>query len=293
MSIAVLTSNETGANSLADINANFADLDTTKADLASPNFTGNPVFPTPFTVGATSVTTTGTELNYVAGTTSSLQSQIDSKAPINSPTLVTPTLGVATATSINGIGIAGTSGKTITTTDNTTLANAAITLGNGKVISLLENLTIPVDPNADSILFWDDSAAASTWLSIGSGLAITDTTISATGSGTGITWSEVTGTTQSAAVNSGYITNNVAMVTVTIPTTAAVGDIVEIVGKGAGLWTVAQNASEIIHFGDLNTTTGTGGSLVSTHRRDCIRLICVVANTEWSVMSSQGNITIV
>ncbi len=41
------------------------------------------------------------------------------------------------------------------------------------------------DPNADRIMFWDDSAGAVTWLTAGSGLSITDTTISATGSGGG------------------------------------------------------------------------------------------------------------
>lgn len=41
------------------------------------------------------------------------------------------------------------------------------------------------DPNADRIMFWDDSAGAVTWLTVGTGLAITDTTIAATGSGTG------------------------------------------------------------------------------------------------------------
>lgn len=46
MAIVTLTANETGANSLSDINANFADLDTTKADLASPALTGNPTAPT-------------------------------------------------------------------------------------------------------------------------------------------------------------------------------------------------------------------------------------------------------
>lgn len=46
MAIATLTQNETGANSLIDINANFVDLDTTKADLASPALTGNPTAPT-------------------------------------------------------------------------------------------------------------------------------------------------------------------------------------------------------------------------------------------------------
>lgn len=49
MSIAILTSNESGANSLIDINANFADLDTTKADLASPTFTGTVTLPTGLT----------------------------------------------------------------------------------------------------------------------------------------------------------------------------------------------------------------------------------------------------
>lgn len=35
------------------------------------------------------------------------------------------------------------------------------------------------DPNDDQILFWDDSAGTTTWLDIGDGLTITDTTISA------------------------------------------------------------------------------------------------------------------
>lgn len=38
-----------------------------------------------------------------------------------------------------------------------------------------------VDPNADRILFWDDSAGAVTWLEAGSGLSISGTTLSASG----------------------------------------------------------------------------------------------------------------
>jgi hypothetical protein len=41
------------------------------------------------------------------------------------------------------------------------------------------------DPNADRILFWDDSAGAYAALTVGSGLSLTDTTITATGTGTG------------------------------------------------------------------------------------------------------------
>ncbi len=48
-------------------------------------------------------TLTYTELGYVDGVTSAIQTQMDLKAPLVSPTLVTPTLGVATATSINKV----------------------------------------------------------------------------------------------------------------------------------------------------------------------------------------------
>lgn len=41
------------------------------------------------------------------------------------------------------------------------------------------------DPNADRIMFWDDSGGAVDWLTVGSGLTISGTTISATGGGSG------------------------------------------------------------------------------------------------------------
>lgn len=108
-----------------------------------------------------------------------------------------------------------------------------------------------------------------------------------------VAWTEVTGTSQAAAVNSGYVTNNVALVTVTLPSTAALGSIVEISGKGAGGWKVGQNSGQTIHFGNVNSTTGTGGSLASTLQYDTVRLLCTTANTDWVVLSSVGNITVV
>ena len=50
------------------------------APLASPTFTGTVTIPTPFTLGATSVTATGTEMNYLVGVTSGIQTQLDAKA---------------------------------------------------------------------------------------------------------------------------------------------------------------------------------------------------------------------
>ena len=51
----------------------------------SPTFTGTVTIPTPFTLGAVSVLPTGTELNYVDGVTSAIQTQLNTKAPTASP----------------------------------------------------------------------------------------------------------------------------------------------------------------------------------------------------------------
>lgn len=61
------------------------------------------------------------------------------------------------------------------------LANATgtLALANGGTGASL------TDPGADRIGFWDDSAGAFTWLTAGSGLTITDTTMTASGSGGG------------------------------------------------------------------------------------------------------------
>lgn len=111
--------------------------------------------------------------------------------------------------------------------------------------------------------------------------------------GTGLTWSEVTGTSQSMAVLNGYVLNNAGLVTATLPATAAVGEVIAIVGKGTGGWKIAQNASQTIHLNSSDTTTGVGGSLASTVRYNAVELVCITANTDFVVRSSMGNITVV
>ena len=108
------------------------------------------------------------------------------------------------------------------------------------------------------------------------------------------TWvDQVTGT-RALLVNTGYITDNGAsLVTYTLPTTAIVGSVIEIAGSSSGGWLVAQNAAQLIHFGSATTTTGAGGSLASTNAFDSIRILCVVANTTWVVLSAVGNLTVV
>ena len=106
-------------------------------------------------------------------------------------------------------------------------------------------------------------------------------------------WTDVTGTSASMAINNGYIADNAGLVTLTLPSTAALGSTIKITGKGAGGWTMAQNASQLVNFGSSTTTTGTGGSLSSTNTFDSVEIVCITANTTWNVQYSQGNITVV
>lgn len=73
-----------------------------KAPLASPTFTGTVTTPVTasraLVTGASSelavATTTATEIGYVNGVTSAIQTQLNTKAPSSSPTLTTPTVDV-------------------------------------------------------------------------------------------------------------------------------------------------------------------------------------------------------
>lgn len=104
---------------------------------------------------------------------------------------------------------------------------------------------------------------------------------------------EVTSTSQAMAINTGYIANNSALVIATLPSISSVGDLVWIIGKGLGGWRIAQNAGQIIHFGDQDTTVGVGGHLDSSNQYDAIQLLCTAANTDWTCTGiSQGNIEI-
>lgn len=106
----------TGASTAAGALTNLG-----AAPLASPTFTGTVTIPTPFTLGAVSVTPTGTELNFVDGVTSAIQTQLDAKLPLAGGTMTgNITLGENTSIALDpagsadgkysGITVAGTAG---------------------------------------------------------------------------------------------------------------------------------------------------------------------------------------
>ncbi len=103
-------------------------------------------------------------------------------------------------------------------------------------------------------------------------------------------WTEIVAVGPTAmTVSNGYIANNVALVTLTLPATAAVGEYVRVSNKGAGFVTIAQNAGQTIHFGTSDSTPGVGGDITATALYDAVELVCITANTDFSVVSSIGN----
>ncbi len=107
-------------------------------------------------------------------------------------------------------------------------------------------------------------------------------------------FTEITSTSQTMANNNGYILNNAALVTATLPSSSAVGDLVWVIGKGLGGWRIAQNAGQMIHYGNRDTTVGVSGYLDSTNQYDAIQLMCTTANTDWTCTGiSQGNLDVI
>lgn len=155
------------------------------------------------------------------------------------------------------------------------------------------NVSTKVLTNGQVLIGSTGSDPVGATLTAGTGISISNSsgsiTINATGSGEA--WTEVTGTSQTMSADNGYIANNASLVTLTLPATCSIGSVLSIRGKGAGGWSIAQNSGQIIHFGSTNTTTGTGGSLSSSNRYDCLELTCITANTEFVVNAVQGVLT--
>jgi hypothetical protein len=166
--------------------------------------------------------------------------------------------------------------------------------GPGDTITLTVNgseITTQYDGNSGSAV-----PAAGILNIIGSGGISTSgagNTLTISQSGGGLTWNTITTATQAMDENNGYFANRGAGVTFTLPVSAAFGSVFAVSAINAGGWTIAQNVGQQIQFGALTTTSGAGGSLSSTAIGDTVYLICSVANTNFVVTNSMGNITYV
>jgi hypothetical protein len=110
------------------------------------------------------------ELNFLENASANIQTQLDNK------------LSTSLATDNILVGVGGIATATTNLPVGTTIGSAVIYRVGGSDVTLADGGTGAslVDPGADRIMFWDDSAGQTTWLTVGTGLSITGTTIDAT-----------------------------------------------------------------------------------------------------------------
>ena len=266
-------------------------------DYGTDSGTANPVLNKIYFIGGTGVDTSG------AGDTVTINA-----SPVVATTYTTdsgsavPALNVINVTGGTGINTTGSASTVVVNLDSpvtvphggtglTTLTNGGILLGSGT-----GNVTVTAQPTNGQLLIGRTSLdPVLATLTAGNGVSITNASGSITiaSSGGGFNWVEVTGTTQAISAQTGYIANNAGLVTLTLPATAVVGDTFQIVGKGAGLFKIAQNALQTIHYVASDTTTGVGGSLTAIEQYAAIEIVCITANSDFAVLDSSGNFTVV
>lgn len=93
--------------------------------------------------------------------------------------------------------------------------------------------------------------------------------------------------------NQGVFANSASQLEFTLPTTAAVGDVIRVSGMNTGGFQIKQNAGQTVYFSGASTTTGATGTVTAVGPQDAIELICRAADNEFQVVSSVGNFTIV
>jgi hypothetical protein len=118
-----------------------SDVSTTYAPIANPSFTGTVVLPSTTSIGDVS----STELGYVNGVTSAIQTQIDSKAPIADPTFTGTVSGISKSmVGLGNVDNTADADKPVSTATQTAL-DAKLNLSGG---TMTGKITLDGDPSS-------------------------------------------------------------------------------------------------------------------------------------------------
>ena len=105
-------------------------------------------------------------------------------------------------------------------------------------------------------------------------------------------WLVVPGTAVQSQIDTGYVLTNSQLVTVTLPTNAAIRDIVRISGAGAGGWQVAQNAGQSIigNFSSFGKSSWASTSALNPENWDSVAVSADGSKIFASVFGSVGGL---
>lgn len=132
-------------------------------------------------------------------------------------------------------------------------------------------------------------------ITAGSGITVTPSanTITISASGAAFSWNDVVSGSANLVAENGYVIHNAGATTLTLPTSAALGDTIQIVGR-QGIWAIIYDVGQYIQFGTQDTTI-TSGQLSATNASDCVTLVCIIPSVTspvFAVTTSIGNITV-
>ena len=227
--------------------------------------------------GSNNINVVGTESITVVGT------------PVSNTLTVTPS-GTIPTSFVEDSGSATPSSGVLNISGGTGIA----TSGSGNTVTISATAGIATVYNCDSGTATPSLNTLNVFGSGGTTTTGSGATITIQSSGSGLTWNDQTLIGPVTMVpNNAYVADNGSLVTFVLPATCAFGSEFLIAGKGGGGWTINLNSGQTIHYGVTDTTTGTGGSLSSTKKRDVVTLVCTTEDTEFTVLNSIGNLTVV
>jgi hypothetical protein len=106
--------------------------------------------------------------------------------------------------------------------------------------------------------------------------------------GPGITWVDAASSVQ-AVSNTGYMADNAAQVTITLPAAPNVGDVIQVNGIGAGGWAISQAAGEAIIIDSITGISGANAAVIRGSQYAAIELQ-YVGNNIFTVLNHTGNV---